>query len=265
MGRFIQADTIVPSPGNPQSWNRYAYVYNNPVGYSDPSGHIGDPDRDYGSGESSFGNRSSHPRHKALWFAEDRRFMWATDADYRAYALAWSLGYNDDVQTMGWYMGVIEALQNEAQYQGQASDQADEYTAWGESLTSVELSTCVSGQWGCETPTVIAGNDGTAIALTNNMPPELWGYIILGWTLGNRIAIRPDRYSSTDGKFTLMHEYVHALQYRSGDLTLWGIVRSLYKWDTPHEVQARAVEDLYRGAWEAGKNLIEPWFIDLYH
>jgi len=39
LGRFISADTIVPSAGNPQSLNRYAYVYNNPVRYTDPSGH----------------------------------------------------------------------------------------------------------------------------------------------------------------------------------------------------------------------------------
>jgi hypothetical protein len=39
VGRFIQADTIVPSPGNPQHFNRYSYVLNNPLKYSDPSGH----------------------------------------------------------------------------------------------------------------------------------------------------------------------------------------------------------------------------------
>ena len=39
LGRFIQADSIVPAPGNPQSLNRYAYVYNNPLRYTDPSGH----------------------------------------------------------------------------------------------------------------------------------------------------------------------------------------------------------------------------------
>jgi RHS repeat-associated protein len=39
IGRFIQADTIVPAPGNPQSLNRYAYVYNNPLRYTDPTGH----------------------------------------------------------------------------------------------------------------------------------------------------------------------------------------------------------------------------------
>jgi RHS repeat-associated protein len=40
LGRFIQADTIVPQPGNPQSLNRYSYAANNPVKYRDPSGHI---------------------------------------------------------------------------------------------------------------------------------------------------------------------------------------------------------------------------------
>jgi hypothetical protein len=37
--RFVQADTIVPEPGNPQSLNRYAYTLNNPLKYTDPSGH----------------------------------------------------------------------------------------------------------------------------------------------------------------------------------------------------------------------------------
>jgi hypothetical protein len=39
LGRFIQADTIVPGAGNPQNLNRYAYVSNNPLKYIDPSGH----------------------------------------------------------------------------------------------------------------------------------------------------------------------------------------------------------------------------------
>ncbi|HRQ13178.1 MAG TPA: RHS repeat-associated core domain-containing protein [Promineifilum sp.] len=38
-GRFISADTIVPDPSNPQSFNRYSYSYNNPINYTDPSGH----------------------------------------------------------------------------------------------------------------------------------------------------------------------------------------------------------------------------------
>jgi RHS repeat-associated protein len=39
LGRFISADTIVPNPTNPQSWNRYTYTLNNPLRFSDPTGH----------------------------------------------------------------------------------------------------------------------------------------------------------------------------------------------------------------------------------
>ncbi len=40
VGRFAQADTIVPQPGNPQGLNRYTYVNNNPVKYRDSTGHV---------------------------------------------------------------------------------------------------------------------------------------------------------------------------------------------------------------------------------
>jgi RHS repeat-associated protein len=40
LGRFVSADPIVPEPGNPQDLNRYAYVRNNPLKYTDPSGHM---------------------------------------------------------------------------------------------------------------------------------------------------------------------------------------------------------------------------------
>jgi RHS repeat-associated protein len=39
LGRFISPDSIVPNPANPQSLNRYSYVINNPLRYSDPTGH----------------------------------------------------------------------------------------------------------------------------------------------------------------------------------------------------------------------------------
>ncbi|MEJ5312604.1 MAG: RHS repeat-associated core domain-containing protein [Anaerolineae bacterium] len=39
LGRFLSADSIVPSPANPQSLNRYAYVLNSPLRYTDPTGH----------------------------------------------------------------------------------------------------------------------------------------------------------------------------------------------------------------------------------
>jgi RHS repeat-associated protein len=39
LGRFTQADTIIPGADNPIAWDRYAYTLNNPTKYSDPSGH----------------------------------------------------------------------------------------------------------------------------------------------------------------------------------------------------------------------------------
>ena len=39
LARFISADTIVESPSSPQVLNRYSYVGNNPLRYTDPSGH----------------------------------------------------------------------------------------------------------------------------------------------------------------------------------------------------------------------------------
>ncbi|MCX5697566.1 MAG: FG-GAP-like repeat-containing protein [Candidatus Omnitrophica bacterium] len=39
IGRFITADTIVQSPYDPQALNRYSYCRNNPINYTDPTGH----------------------------------------------------------------------------------------------------------------------------------------------------------------------------------------------------------------------------------
>jgi RHS repeat-associated protein len=38
IGRFLQADPIIQAPQNAQSHNRYSYVMNNPLSFTDPSG-----------------------------------------------------------------------------------------------------------------------------------------------------------------------------------------------------------------------------------
>jgi hypothetical protein len=35
----LQPDSLIPDRVNPQAWNRYSYVGNRPVNFSDPSGH----------------------------------------------------------------------------------------------------------------------------------------------------------------------------------------------------------------------------------
>lgn len=38
-GRFLSADPYITEPGNTQNYNRYSYVNNNPLSYTDPSGY----------------------------------------------------------------------------------------------------------------------------------------------------------------------------------------------------------------------------------
>ncbi|MBK6430423.1 RHS repeat-associated core domain-containing protein [Candidatus Amarolinea dominans] len=39
LARFISADTLIPQPQNPQNLNRYSYVGNRPLRFTDPTGH----------------------------------------------------------------------------------------------------------------------------------------------------------------------------------------------------------------------------------
>ncbi len=72
LGRFTQADTIIPDPTNQADLNRFSYVRNNPLAYTDPSGNdpclVGPMAHSfscgiYGAGNSgsSEGNRRSFP------------------------------------------------------------------------------------------------------------------------------------------------------------------------------------------------------------
>ncbi len=48
LGRFQSPDPVEGDPGNPQTWNRYAYVGNDPINITDPSGQNWVSDLMYG-------------------------------------------------------------------------------------------------------------------------------------------------------------------------------------------------------------------------
>jgi RHS repeat-associated protein len=39
IGRMTSADPVVGDPLSGQTWNRYSYVSNNPLAYTDPTGY----------------------------------------------------------------------------------------------------------------------------------------------------------------------------------------------------------------------------------
>ncbi|MDW8319163.1 MAG: hypothetical protein RMN53_15135 [Anaerolineae bacterium] len=75
MGRFLQPDTIVPEPGNPQALNRYMYVLGNPLRYVDFTGHFAyditvrsfAPFEEFG-----FGFRGDNRGYSTSWEASSR-------------------------------------------------------------------------------------------------------------------------------------------------------------------------------------------------
>ncbi len=52
LGRFLVPDTVIPDPAKLVAFNRYAYTYNNPIIYTDPTGHSPLPSSDTFSGQS---------------------------------------------------------------------------------------------------------------------------------------------------------------------------------------------------------------------
>jgi RHS repeat-associated protein len=58
IGRFLSPDTIIPGYANPQNLNRFSYVLNNPLKYTDPTGHCISID-----GERTCGSGNTAPRY----------------------------------------------------------------------------------------------------------------------------------------------------------------------------------------------------------
>ena len=59
LGQMMQADAVVQSPLNGQNYNRYAYVFNNPMSYTDPTGFVSEfANRHFSSFAGNSGSRS---------------------------------------------------------------------------------------------------------------------------------------------------------------------------------------------------------------
>ena len=82
LNRWTQPDTIVPDPGNPQDWDRYSYALNNPVRYSDPSGHASCSGSNWDDGPQCFVNGKPKNLRIPDWDPSFSKHV--NDADKRA-------------------------------------------------------------------------------------------------------------------------------------------------------------------------------------
>lgn len=83
LNHFTQPDSIVPDPYNPQDWNRYAYVRNNPIRYNDPTGHVcSDPEDETGGCEGGGGTLSSNYAANFYRAFLNERYGWNIADDF---------------------------------------------------------------------------------------------------------------------------------------------------------------------------------------
>jgi RHS repeat-associated protein len=99
LGRMISADPFVQAPRYSQSFNRYSYVFNNPLAYTDPSGFFGEDESvnvDFLS-EDFYGDPSETNPNCPLECQLERAWRFAEFRDQsRSAAILGGLRPNDD-------------------------------------------------------------------------------------------------------------------------------------------------------------------------
>jgi RHS repeat-associated protein len=114
LGRFLSADTIVPSPSDPQQLNRYSYALNSPLNYIDPTGHAAD------AGGATFGY------HRWLQVLATRVKNYVRSRPYGQAAPSWD-SLPPDVQK-GLSLGTLDA--------------GGQTTKWSKTSWNIEFGTC---------------------------------------------------------------------------------------------------------------------------
>ena len=106
IGRFISPDSIVPSWTNPQSLNRYIYCGNNPLAFTDPSGHNWLSDKISGAGKAIVDTVVDVGKTTCEFVAFSAQNM--TTADYWGDVGDMFLGYGDAIE--GALYGVMNTI-----------------------------------------------------------------------------------------------------------------------------------------------------------
>ncbi len=89
LGRFMSADPFVQAPYNSQSYNRYSYVFNNPLSFTDPSGY---------SAESDCNNQNAGVGHAPGGSCVEEVTVTGSQDEY--YANLWNMAFTNSNNLM---------------------------------------------------------------------------------------------------------------------------------------------------------------------
>ncbi len=207
IGRFCSPDAIVPATGNPQSLNRYSYVYNNPLGLVDPSGYV--PQDQYQAWVRRF--EAAHT---------DRQ---VTERDWRDYQFSLEhpgTGPNGTWTMQNWvaYSRVRQELGDLIEHVGTSNEPIRHYIHHEPDLSrfrgpqeaQVNHPTVPTRNESFTGTQEVAGPDGTTIVIGHSpqIPP---GQNAI--TLGEVFYVKPAE-NFDKMRATVIHEYVHVLQWR---------------------------------------------------
>jgi RHS repeat-associated protein len=222
LGRFLQPDSLVPEPLDPQSLNRYSYVVNNPIGRIDPSGNVSfDAGLGFGTWSYSTG------------FGFDWDWGWALGGSFSTGSYGNGFGF---AGMLGWDDG------------GLASD----FSAWassnyfgfgrsaGESYLASQFGNlggdAALGRRGLQAEHGLGGQlgiydehrDGGALSRVFESESITSGdYAVFAERLERSIAVSPDLSSLGFGQIrgVMGHEYWHSIDASNGALqdSLYGL------------------------------------------
>ena len=242
LGRFASPDTLVPDPANPQSYNRYAYVRNNPLAFTDPTGHCGTEFSDAGYDLATANDQANQCRQlrsnlesllgysvKGVWYLWQIQAFLGGAQHMQAQGMPIAGSLNDDAQRA--------ALQNFVGYMA-----STEMTSLGISALTTEFA------WVLRTDiedliAVLSGHEGDGL---DRLQPSALGPYNTFAGYGLKTTGFGAGYKDPDATNNQVHHtwfYVQ-LGYYHGDLIAWlGNVK--------HEVfdSGNSIPDYRAGNW----------------
>jgi RHS repeat-associated protein len=138
LARFVQADTIVPNPGQPMSWDRYMYVLGNPLKYVDPTGYTSACWQSYSDPECKKED-NWHPLHFIKLPVNLKNITWIQWFGGTKFAKNDGDAWNYDGYCQGYHCGLDIGTEE-----------------WGESVHA-GVNGIVVGAWGTDNPAEVFG------------------------------------------------------------------------------------------------------------